>query len=186
MKVCKACGESKAFTEFGKEPRVADGLQARCRLCKNKSGKIWASQNKDKLNLMQNNYRKANPEKMAIYQQRYKATKREYTKQWYQENKEKYRGYVRARRAKIRENDFVKYSEWEVIAEYGSKCHLCNMEIDMLASRATGSSGWEESLHIDHVMPISKGGADSLENVRPAHGLCNLMKGASEIDFISR
>jgi len=31
-------------------------------------------------------------------------------------------------------------------------------------------------LQIDHVIPIVKGGPDTLNNVRPAHGLCNIKK----------
>jgi 5-methylcytosine-specific restriction endonuclease McrA len=47
----------------------------------------------------------------------------------------------------------------------------------MKASRKVGSKNWEKSLHIDHLIPISKGGSDTLENVRPTHALCNLKKG---------
>jgi len=36
-------------------------------------------------------------------------------------------------------------------------------------------------LHIDHVMPLSKGGPDTLENVRPAHGSCNVKKQANPL-----
>jgi 5-methylcytosine-specific restriction endonuclease McrA len=56
----------------------------------------------------------------------------------------------------------------------------------MSAPRATGKAGWEMGLQIDHIIPIARGGADKLENVKPAHGLCNIKKGASEIDYISR
>jgi 5-methylcytosine-specific restriction endonuclease McrA len=34
-------------------------------------------------------------------------------------------------------------------------------------------------LHIDHVYPLSKGGLDTLENVRPSHGKCNIVKWAT-------
>lgn len=186
MKICKVCGESKPFTDFGKESRVADGLQARCRSCKNNAGKNWSKANKDKARISVANWRIANPDKTAAYQDRYRASKREYTKQWYLDNKDKYRGYGRLRRAKIKSNDFVKYSEQEVLDKYGLNCHLCKSEIDMLAPRAAGVPGWEMGLHIDHIIPIALGGADKLENVKPAHGLCNLRKGASEIDSISR
>lgn len=65
-----------------------------------------------------------------------------------------------------------------VLAKYGENCHICNGPIDLEASRKSGVDGWELSLHIDHVMPLSKGGDDTLENVRPAHGQCNLFKSA--------
>lgn len=63
-----------------------------------------------------------------------------------------------------------------VIETYGTDCHLCGGAIDLAAPRSPGAVGWEKSLHIDHVIPLSKGGDDTLDNVRPAHGQCNVKK----------
>ena len=71
------------------------------------------------------------------------------------------------------------YTDQDVIDLYGSACHICNEEIDFSADRRTGFPGWEKSLHIDHVYPLSKGGTDTIENVRPAHGKCNILKAAT-------
>jgi 5-methylcytosine-specific restriction endonuclease McrA len=68
------------------------------------------------------------------------------------------------------------YSANTVLAKYGTTCHLCNKEIDITAPRKSGTPGWENGLHIDHVVPLSKGGQDTLKNVRPSHGWCNLSK----------
>jgi 5-methylcytosine-specific restriction endonuclease McrA len=51
------------------------------------------------------------------------------------------------------------------------------LEIDLENSRKIGSLGWKTSLQVDHVIPISKGGSDTLENVRPSHAICNMQKG---------
>jgi len=48
----------------------------------------------------------------------------------------------------------------------------------LLANRSPGKNGWEYSLHIDHFIAIANGGQDTLENVRPSHGICNVKKGA--------
>jgi 5-methylcytosine-specific restriction endonuclease McrA len=66
-----------------------------------------------------------------------------------------------------------------VLATYGTNCHICSEPIDLEAPRKSGLEGWELSLHIDHVKPLSKGGDDTLENVRPSHGQCNLIKSAN-------
>jgi 5-methylcytosine-specific restriction endonuclease McrA len=71
------------------------------------------------------------------------------------------------------------YNELQVIATYGPRCYLCGLDIDFMAPRKCGVTGWENGLHIDHVIAISKGGEDSLENVRPTHALCNLNKYAN-------
>ena len=82
------------------------------------------------------------------------------------------RSKSRRRRSSITKN----YNELQVIATYGANCYLCNIEIDFMAPRKCGIPGWEHGLHIDHLVPVSKGGSDTLENVRPTHGLCNLVK----------
>ena len=82
----------------------------------------------------------------------------------------------RSRRAKIT----MPYNELQVIAIYGGDCYLCGLGIDFTAPRKTGIEGWENGLHIDHLVPLAKGGVDTLENVRPTHGLCNLRKYANQ------
>ena len=66
-----------------------------------------------------------------------------------------------------------------VIATYGSKCHLCGGRIKLDAPSQVGAPGWELAYHPDHVQPLSKGGADDLSNIRPAHAYCNQLKWAT-------
>jgi 5-methylcytosine-specific restriction endonuclease McrA len=78
-----------------------------------------------------------------------------------------------------RDGQFVgDYSHATVLETYGAVCHLCNELINLNAPRQVGRPGWERGFHIDHIIPISRGGADELANVRPAHGYCNQTKGA--------
>lgn len=56
----------------------------------------------------------------------------------------------------------------KILQAFGMHCHLCDSAIATLGD-----------LHFDHVMPLSRGGAHSPENIRPAHASCNLSKGAS-------
>jgi hypothetical protein len=61
----------------------------------------------------------------------------------------------------------------EIIAKRDSYiCHLCNQLVDMDIKR-TDKLG----ATIDHVLPISKGGLDTMENVALAHWICNIRKG---------
>lgn len=68
------------------------------------------------------------------------------------------------------------YSTKEVLEKYGTNCHICNNPVDLDAPRGTGKPGWENGLQLDHVIPLSKGGPDILENIRPSHGRCNIIK----------
>ena len=71
------------------------------------------------------------------------------------------------------------YSDIDVLSTYGLDCHICQTPVDLNAPRKVGQDGWEKGLHIDHVYPLSKGGLDTLENVRPSHGKCNIVKWAT-------
>jgi 5-methylcytosine-specific restriction endonuclease McrA len=71
------------------------------------------------------------------------------------------------------------YSPKQILDMYGTDCHICNKAIDLDAPRQCGKPGWENGLQIDHVIPLSKGGNDLIENLRPAHGYCNNIKNAT-------
>lgn len=60
----------------------------------------------------------------------------------------------------------------EVVRTYGSKCSICSEEIDMSLARTS-----RLGLTVDHVIPLSKGGQDTIDNMRPAHWICNVRKG---------
>ena len=106
---------------------------------------------------------------------------REYQRKHKKENPHLKRESERRRRAKRFENGFEMYKESTVLEIYGSNCHICLSPIDLLAPRQPGLNGWEMGLHIDHVVPLSKGGPDTIENVRPAHGACNVKKHAKTL-----
>jgi len=80
------------------------------------------------------------------------------------------------RYARKRGNKTEPYSFEQVLEKYGTVCYLCNVEIDMDAPRNCTGDNWEMGLHIDHVIDLQYGGADSLENVRPTHAYCNIHK----------
>lgn len=59
----------------------------------------------------------------------------------------------------------------QVVREYGDDCHICTQKIDLSLPRTS-----KQGLTIDHVIPLSKGGSDEMENLRPAHWICNNRK----------
>ena len=99
-----------------------------------------------------------------------------YQRQHKKENPHLKRESERRRRANRFNNGFEYYKESFVLELYGTICHICGIDIDLKAPRLAGLEGWEMGLHIDHVIPLSKGGQDTLDNVRPAHGVCNVKK----------
>lgn len=59
----------------------------------------------------------------------------------------------------------------QVVLKYGNDCHICNHPIDLSLARTS-----RMGLTVDHVIPLSKGGSDELDNLRPAHWICNNRK----------
>lgn len=65
------------------------------------------------------------------------------------------------------------YDPFEIAIRDGWICHLCNGSV---APHLRGTKGGDAPT-IDHLIPISKGGLDTIDNVKLAHWSCNSRKG---------
>ena len=132
--------------------------------------KEYRKKNKEKFIKSNAKYREKNKEKISIYRKQYSL-----------KNPEIDRNNSRRRRARKKSNQYSIYTEFEVLNKYGSTCYLCCLPIDLTAPRKCGTPGWQYGLHIEHVINIALGGPDTLDNVRPAHAICNLKKKPKEM-----
>jgi len=183
-KICKKCEIEKPSSEFYSHKQTKDNLDTMCKPCKKEEAAKWAAKNKEKRKEISKRYVENNPEK-----------RKETTKKYYEANKDEIRSRIKTsmgkkpekyaevgrihanrRRARKFENGTEPYTEQMVMEAYGTDCHICNEPIDLEAARRVGVEGWERGLQLDHVVPLSKGGDDRIENLRPAHGLCNMRK----------
>lgn len=64
-----------------------------------------------------------------------------------------------------------KITHEEIAERDGYVCHICNELVDMTLPRTS-----KLGATLDHVVPISKGGVDSLDNLKLAHWVCNVRK----------
>lgn len=182
-KPCSKCKIIKPASSFHVKKSAKSGLSSQCKDCIkiHTRAKYWKDPEHHRQ--IAKKYIKNNPEKVKERQKKYRESRpgEAYArvKEWRKENRAARNREASRRRALIRKNGISFYTEMQVIETYGTLCHLCLCEIDFSAPRSCGKDGWELGFHVDHVIPIAHGGPDSLENVRPSHGKCNLSKGAS-------
>lgn len=69
------------------------------------------------------------------------------------------------RRAESYGVEHVAYSRTAILARWGHACAYCG----------------QLATHLDHVVPLSRGGADVEANIVPACASCNLSKGAKTL-----
>ncbi len=60
-----------------------------------------------------------------------------------------------------------------ILSQGHPSCAICNEPIDYLAP-----FGEPRSFVADHIVPVARGGSDTLDNKQPAHFKCNAEKGA--------
>lgn len=190
---CNTCQQVKPFSDFNKDKSRKHGISYRCKQCHAKVNEKYYDKskmaayandyywrNRDEINRKARLKRATHPEQSRQYRrsyyQRNKTRINLLSNAWRKANKEVgYRSKSR-RRARLKKAQQSFYTTQQVLLTYGTDCYLCGKPIDLQAPRWTAIKGWETGLHIDHVIPIRDGGSDTLENVRPTHGQCNLKK----------
>ena len=113
----------------------------------------WRAANPEKLAEQQRRYREENPEKVRAKLARYR-----------EENPEKAREHLHKRRArKLGAVGSVSAEEWlEIMAFYGGRCFSCGKK-----------PGKGKKLTRGHIIPLSRGGSNTRENVAPQCAFCN-------------
>lgn len=195
-KTCPKCKQTKPHSDWGKNKSKKDGLASECKSCHAAASAEWRKANPDEQKRRSReqhakNRDYANSRRKANYwanQDRERANRKKYyertiesqrqsSREWRKNNPEKLREQNRRTRALRAAVPSEPYSTQDVLNRWGTDCHLCGLPIDLTAPRATHTPGWESGLQLDHVIPISAGGPDVLDNVKPAHGKCNIGKG---------
>lgn len=198
VKTCSRCLEVKPTSAFQRRRASSDGLQPRCKACAAEYKKQHYRANRDRILVAAKAYNQTKPKnprpklseperlearrrKSRRYKQRhaakiaaqkaaYRAAHPEKAadqwRQWSTANPERAKASSRRWRAAKFAAHSEPYLRSEVWAKTDGLCGICFGELDPV-------EGWQ----IDHIVPLSRGGDDTLANTQPAHARCNQSKG---------
>lgn len=159
-KQCSKCGETKPKSNFHTDPRRVDGRYSWCKACFHAH---VVSKRTPESEAARRARAYANPET----RERLLAKHRE----WSKANPEKGREYARRYQARMRAATVEDVDYGAILERDGMVCHICGRDIAELGE-----------LHMDHVIPLARGGEHSMANVKPAHSTCNLRKHAKLLE----
>lgn len=151
--------------------------------------KEWRKAHPDKAREWSRKWSKAHPEKRREYARKWrkahyvakekpirhvdpekiKERSRERNRKWLAEHRDLDHQKRRNRRARIKEAD-GKFTtqEWNDLRnDYGHRCAYCNRPMDRLTA--------------DHIIPLTRGGTNGIENIVPACHSCNSSKNAKPL-----
>ena len=164
MKTCFRCETEKDSAEFGILKSSVDGLQRQCKPC---------------INLYQANYNMAHPDKKIANAKKYRTThaqqKAQYAKGYVQTHREQINcinaKYKKAHPEKIREINMRRRARLALNGVFV----ILDKDFRRLIQQPCFYCG-QDSKHIDHLIPISRGGRHSIGNLVSACVECNLSK----------
>ena len=131
--------------------------------------KAWYENNKERLRKVRKAWYERNKEnlkeKREAYRETHKEVAKEYGKKYRENNKGKRRRWKHHRRAREKEATIHPFSEesWLRIQPKPYRCYLCGKQI-------------KGAFHIDHKIPLSRGGDHAPWNLALTHPKCNLSK----------
>lgn len=172
MKICRTCLQEKTKSKefFYVRKELKDGFMSSCKQCVDERNKLWSINNAPRRHSKRNDRSKVRRQRNLE-----KIREQERASKLRSQNKDpvafglRKRQDSQTRRARFHEVFVEKVIPQEVfLRDYGI-CYLCQLPVSVSA------------FHLDHVIPISRGGTHSYANVKITHPLCNLAKGSKII-----
>lgn len=180
MKICSLCKVNKPYSEFRPKKNYKNGY-CWCRPCERQKyreyyqqnpetcrerAKTYVQNNQEKVSTRRRKYRESHKETLSVRRKEYYLRNKEQEnrkhKEWFAGHPEKRREYEAARRILINVSGRERL-DYALIKVRDVNCYLCH--------EPNGST-----LEFDHVLPLSRGGRHSYDNVRAVHPFCNRSK----------
>lgn len=170
-KVCTRCGEFKVFKEFNKRKSSKDGHNSHCRVCATMSQKKYREENDEKIKAYRREYSEENRERENLRKRLYKKTP---------EGREtKYRFKIKRKSYKYKVQ-FKPFQRRKLLERDNWTCQMCKCKVH---DRKTDINTPDKA-HLDHIIPISKGGNSEPENLQVLCRDCNIKKADKIIELV--
>lgn len=161
-RICTKCSTYKNSQFFSKDKSSSSGLQRWCKDCT----RSWRKENAESIKTKQRqNYLKERDLRLAKNREYYQKHKEEIVSQksvYSKNNPEIKRRASLKRRVIMANNNSFLILPKEIKKLYNSECIYC---------------GSREKIQADHVIPVTRGGTNSIGNLVPACYICNPSKG---------
>lgn len=176
-KTCSRCQQTLPIEQFAIKRQETGGRRNLCTPCHNAANLEHKRANREKLREQRLAYYAANRDLLLAKQKRYreehpdadKATHRK----WKSANKDLVNAATHRRRNKMSENGGHWTAEqWvDLKAQFAYHCLLCwRVEPDI-------------TLTVDHIVPVSLGGSNDIDNIQPLCKSCNSLVYTQTMDF---
>ncbi len=167
-KVCAKCKKRKRFSAFNQSLRGKFGLHSYCRTCDAANKRKWYLVNKVHVVEKSKEWNKQNSDRFSKNQHKHKKKYAdrysEYYKQWAETNREncrlrkhKYYAQLKRQLGEVSPN-IIEH----LFVDQKGLCFYCNREL--------------QEYHLEHMLPISKGGLHDDSNLCISCPTCNLRK----------
>lgn len=159
IKICVSCNEMLDCSNFHKDKSKRDGFCSYCKKCKNNKDREAYNNNPEKKKKSVKEYMKRTGEyyKYKPYNPKYYSS---------DISKAKKRARDLKRRVKIRSNDNFEITSnviQTILNDSNGKCTYCGKDC-------------KGNYHIDHIIPVSRGGGNNRENLCLSCPMCNWSK----------
>lgn len=176
-KVCSNCNTEKEIREFHKAKRGEFGVGSWCKECRKKYKREHYLKNEERIIQEKKDYYYANREilnyKKKIYRLKNKDKLKEIHRRYRQNNKDICRKHCNTRRSRIKNlTANLTVEQWDNSKKY----------FDNLCAYCRGKNSQGETLEQEHIIPLSKGGCYTADNIIPACRACNSSKGNKDMN----
>jgi len=172
MKKCNCCGTIKELSEFHKRKDTKDGYRNECKDCRNSKAKNsyhknpekkveYRKRNSEKIAKRMFEYYNLNKDKLLTQQKRYRASQQGKAIS----QKVEAQRYLQVK--STRDGSITSETLESLYIAQNGKCYICKCDLTQLKRR---------NQHLDHIVPLSKGGEHILSNVAWSCSSCNFKK----------